>query len=173
MKSRFFCTLLWNATYIVVVFSARGGDYLSNSKMDDYLQQGIHGVKETNPDERRRFLTSLRERVIIALTVEQVMEKEAYPQVEIFMKENSSAHLFLNGHLDYSYLSKYISIAKDSNLEFTMVTNKEYNSDLGLVLAAETAIDKEEIFIKKKFTVKVQEKEEKGIFSTIQNIFKK
>jgi uncharacterized protein YueI len=145
---------------------------LTNSKLDDYLQQGIHGAKETKPDERRRFLTALRERVVVALTVEQVMENEVYKQVETLMKENSSAHLFLNGHLDYGYLTKYISIAKGINLEYTIVTNKDHQSDLGLVLAQDTAIDKEEIFIKKQVEIQQAAKEKKGLFSMFQKMFK-
>lgn len=147
---------------------------MSKSEMDDYLLQGIHGAKETKPDERRRFLTTIRERVVVALTREQVMEKEVYPQVELRMKENVSAHLFLNGNLDYSYLSKYIAIAKRLNLEYTIVTNKDYNSDLGLVLAQEFAIDKEKIFIEKEVAaVQPTKPEEKGFLSIFQNIFKK
>lgn len=145
---------------------------MSDSKMDDYLQQGIHGAKETKPDERRRFLTALRERVEVALTVDQVMESEVYEQVESLMKENASAHLFLNGNLDYSYLSKYIKIAKEINLEYTIVTNKDFNSDLGLVLAHDTAIDKEEIFIKKEVAWEEAKQEKKGFLSIFQNIFK-
>ena len=143
-----------------------------SNKVDEILQQGIHGPKETKPDERRRFLTSLRERVVVALTSEQVMESEVYQEVAILMKGNSSAHLFLNGNLDYSYLSKYISIAKNEKIEFTIVTNKDYDSDLGLVLAKNEAIDKQEIFVTKKF-LPIEEKEESGLLSVFQNIFKK
>jgi len=41
-------------------------------------------------------------------------------------------------------------------------------------LAAETAIDKEEIFIgqKKEISKPIQQQEEKGLLSTIKNIFK-
>lgn len=145
---------------------------MSKSKVDEILQQGIHGPKETKPDERRRFLTSLRERVIVALTTQQVMEKEVYQQVETLMKENAAAHLFLNGNLDYSYLAKYIAIAKNVKIEFTIVTNKDYDSDLGLVLANKEAIDKEEIFITKQIQY-TEAKEENGLLSVFQNIFKK
>lgn len=149
---------------------------MADSKMDEYLQQGIHGAKETKPDERRRFLTTLRERVVVALTVEQVMEKGVVKQVELLIKENASAHLFLNGHLDYSYLQKYISIASKVNCEFTIVTNKDYQSDLGLVLAQDHAIDKQDIFIGKEEPEPVQEEEkekENGLLAKFQNIFKK
>ena len=145
---------------------------MSNSKVDEYLQQGIHGAKEIKPDERKRFLTTLRERVIVALTQQQVMEKEVYPEVETTIKENPNAHLFLNGNLDYSYLSKYSTVAKKLKMEFTIVTNNEYNSDLGLVIASGEAIDKEDIFITKHETTPT-EKEESGLLSVFQNIFKK
>ncbi|WP_316252510.1 DUF1694 domain-containing protein [Bacillus aquiflavi] len=44
--------------------------------VDDYLQKGIYGQKEIKPDERRKFLGTLRERVIVALKQSQVREKK-------------------------------------------------------------------------------------------------
>ena len=142
--------------------------------MDDYLQQGIHGAKETKPDERRRFLSTLRERVVVALTQEQVREMSVYPEVEAHMKDQHKAHLYLNGNMDYSFLSKHISTAKKLDLEFTIVTNKEHNSDLGLVLALDYAVEKEDIFISKAEPKTAQaEKKSTGLFSTFQKLFKK
>ncbi|NMD69642.1 YueI family protein [Bacillus sp. DNRA2] len=147
---------------------------MERSKVDEYLQHGIHGAMETKSSERLKFLTSLRERVIVALTEEQVKEKDVFPQVVALMKENASAHLFLNGHLDYQYLSKYIKIASAANLEFTIVTNKDYYSELGLVLAANTAINKEDIYIDSKMAINYElaEENDKGLFSGIKNLFK-
>jgi len=141
---------------------------MSNSKLDDYLQQGIHGAKQTKPDERRRFLTTLRERVEIALTQAQVMKKGVEPQIEQLMDENPQAHLFLNGNIPYTYLSKYIKAAEKRDIEFTIVTNKEYDSELGLVLAHDHAIDKEDIYLSKKISPVAQPaKEKKGFFSKL------
>jgi uncharacterized protein YueI len=141
---------------------------MSNSKLDDYLQQGIHGAKQTKPDERRRFLTTLRERVEIALTQAQVMKKGVEPQIEQLMDENPQAHLFLNGNIPYTYLSKYIKAAEKRDIEFTIVTNKEYDSELGLVLAHDHAIDKEDIYLSKKISPVAQPAEEKkGLFSKL------
>ena len=141
---------------------------MSNNKVDDYLQQGIHGAKQTKPDERRRFLTTLRERVVIALTQAQVMKKGVEPQIEQLMDENPQAHLFLNGNISYTYLSKYIKAAEKRDIEFTIVTNKEYDSELGLVLAHDHAIDKEDIYLSKKISPIAQPaKEKKGFFSKL------
>ena len=120
---------------------------MPKSDLDEYLQQGIYGPKETNPDERRKFLGTIRERIELALTQAQVMEKVIYPEVEEKMKAYSQIHLFLNGHIDYSYLSKYIKKADLYKINYTIVTNKEHNSEIGLVLAHEDAVDKENIYV--------------------------
>jgi uncharacterized protein YueI len=134
--------------------------------VDDYLQQGIHGKKEINPEERRQYLGTLRERVVIALKQAQLMEPGIYPEVETALKENKNAHLYLNGNMGYEYLSKYKKIADTFDLEYTIVTNKEYDSELGLVLAYDYAIDKESIYVEKKVTIDPPPKK-KGFFGKL------
>jgi uncharacterized protein YueI len=123
---------------------------LSKPSVDEILQQGIQGPKEIKPDEKRKFLGTFRERIIIALKKNQVTENEIYPQIESCMKENRAAHLFLNGNISYEELSKYVRLAKIYKIEHTIVTNKEHDTEIGLVLAMDHAIDKEEIYIDEK-----------------------
>ncbi|KUP09245.1 hypothetical protein Q75_01030 [Bacillus coahuilensis p1.1.43] len=118
--------------------------------VDDYLQEGIYGAKETKPDERRYFLSTLRERVVIALKQHQVREKGIYKEVEESMKKHPRTHLYLNGNMNYTFLSDYVKKATQLSIPYTMVTNKEYNSELGLVLAYDYAINKESIYIEHK-----------------------
>src|SRR5690606_34084233 len=123
--------------------------------------------KQTKPDERRKFLGTIRERIVIALTQPQMREEGVYPQVIEALKKNSMAHLYLNGNMNYSYLSKYNKTDSKHNVEYTIVTNKEHNSDSALVLAYDYAIDKEEIYVKKavyKQEVKVKPAK-KGVLS--------
>ncbi|KAB2331179.1 YueI family protein [Cytobacillus depressus] len=136
-----------------------------SKNIDDFLMQGIHGQKQTKPDERRKFLGTLRERIVIALKQSQIREQGIYPQVEEALKKNSRAHLYLNGNMSYEELSKYTKIASKYNVEYTMVTNKDYNSEIGLALAYDYAIDKEEIFVSKKEPKIKAVKKKKGFFS--------
>ncbi|WML57973.1 YueI family protein [Neobacillus sp. PS2-9] len=137
--------------------------------VDEVLQQGIYGAMETKPDERRKYLGTLRERIIVALKKNQVAETEIYPQIEILMKENPQAHLFLNGNMSYEELSKYVKVANKQKMEHTIVTNKEHDSEIGLVLAMDHAIDKEEIYITKKIAVQEEAKKSKGFFAKLFN----
>ncbi|MDQ1147935.1 uncharacterized protein YueI [Bacillus sp. SORGH_AS 510] len=142
---------------------------MKKPSVEEVLQQGIYGAMETKPDERRKYLGTLRERIIVAMKKSQVAETEVYPQVEQLMKENPQAHLFLNGNMSYGDLSKYVKMANKQKVEHTIVTNKEHDSEIGLVLAMDHAIDKEEIYITKKIAVQEEEKKSKGFFAKLFN----
>jgi uncharacterized protein YueI len=145
---------------------------LKKTTVDEVLQQGIYGTLETKPDERRKFLGTLRERIVVALTKRQVAETNVYPQVEKQMKERPQSHLFLNGNLSYETLSKYVKLATKYKIEHTLVTNKEHDSEIGLVLAMDHAIDLEDIYITNKEPQPGQSeiKKNKGFFA---NLFKR
>lgn len=140
---------------------------MKKPNVEDVLQQGINGPLETKPDERREFLGTLRERIIVALKKAQVAEKRIYPQVEQEMKANPQSHLFLNGNMDYMALSKYVKLAAKYNLEHTIVTNKEHDTKIGLILAMDYAIDKDEIYLTNKPFIQPEVKKSKGFFAKI------
>lgn len=140
---------------------------MKKPNVEEVLQQGIHGPLETKPDERRKFLGTLRERIIIALKRSQVNENRIYPQVEQEMKTNPHAHLFLNGNMEYTTLSKYVKLATKYKLEHTIVTNKEHDTEIGLILAMDHAIDKEEIYVTNKPFIHPEVKKSKGLFAKI------
>lgn len=145
---------------------------MSNSKVEDYLEQGIYGPKEIKPGERKKFLGTLRERVLIVLTKSQVFEKDLYPEIEQIMKQYPQANLLLNGQMDYQYLGKYIKLSIRYKIPYKIVLNKEYNSELGLVLAEKDAVDKEEIYVEKKMKVPQLQKKN-SLKSTIIKSVKK
>jgi uncharacterized protein YueI len=140
---------------------------LKKTTVDEVLQQGIYGPQETKPDERRKYLGTLRERIIVALNKSQVAEAKVYPQVEQTMREYPGAQLLLNGDMNYEELSKYVKLAAKNKIEHTIVTNKEHDTEIGLVLAMNQAIDKEEIFITKKEQLLENIAEKKGFFSKL------
>lgn len=146
---------------------------MTRPNVEDYLNQGIHGPKEINPDERRKFLGTLRERVVIALTQAQVREERVYQELLDAVKTNPKAHLLLNGNIDYSSLSKYIKLCEQNRMEYSIVTNKDFNSELGLVLAEEYAVDKEEIYIQYKKIGFEENKTsgKKGLLSMLKGVF--
>lgn len=120
---------------------------MANKNVEDYLQEGIYGQKQNKPEERNMYLGTLRERVEVALTIGQVMQSNVYTEVATNMRSSQSLQLFINGSITYPHLSKYIKLANEKNVPFTIVQNKGTHTPIGLVLARNTAIDKEQIYV--------------------------
>ncbi|CAG9610599.1 YueI family protein [Pseudoneobacillus rhizosphaerae] len=146
---------------------------MERNKVDEILQQGIYGPKEIKPEERKRFLGTLRERIVVALTQAQVRDNSVNTELEKVMKENSKAQLYLNGQMEYPTLSKYLKMASKVGMQFTIVNNQEVETDIGLVVAYDHAIDKDEIFIKQvlKYEEKEADKEGSGFFDKLKKLF--
>ncbi|MFB4164165.1 YueI family protein [Alteribacillus sp. JSM 102045] len=123
---------------------------MAGKDVNDYIEQGIYGPKETKPDEKRRFLGMYRERILLALTKEQVMEKGTYSEVEDVLQSHSDVVMVVNGKLGYTALSPYTKIASKYGVHAKRVTNMDNKTDIGLVLAKDYAVDKESIFIETK-----------------------
>ncbi|RWZ54449.1 DUF1694 domain-containing protein [Halobacillus fulvus] len=139
--------------------------------VDDYLQEGIYGTKETKPGERKRFLGTLRERIVVALTKGQVMQKKGLDEVDALMKEYPNAKLLLNGEISSRFYKPYRTAANKHGIRHTTVYNQESDTDIGAVLALDEAIEKEEIWIDTS-TDENSEKEERGIKGFFKSLFK-
>ncbi|MGM0902099.1 MAG: YueI family protein [Bacillota bacterium] len=150
---------------------------MGKQNLDDILQQGIHGAKQTKPDERRKFLGTIRERVVVALTKAEVRKKQIEPEFKQLLETNKGAQIYLNGNMNYSFYSKYITLADGMKMPYKIVTNKEHDTEYGLVLAYDYAIDKEDITLSKKPNLKLDEalneNEGTGIFSKVKTLFSK
>jgi uncharacterized protein YueI len=145
---------------------------MTKQDVDEYLQQGIYGQKEIKPEERRKYLGTLRERVVAVLYQSQVLETQVYSEITQQIKQHPKAIMFLNGHINYSNLVKYVKLASSYNIRYKIVLNEDHNTDLGLVLAEEFAIDQENIYIEKKNKV-VKINPEKSLWGRVLNFFKK
>jgi uncharacterized protein YueI len=140
--------------------------------VEDFLQEGLLGPLENKPDERRKYLGTLRERIVVALTQSQVRRFDAYKEpFEEIMKKHPNTKVFLNGNMDYSSLSDYIKLANQQNIPYTMTVNADYNSEFGLILAYDYAIDKEEILLKVDKDNELTETEENGIKKFFDKLF--
>lgn len=113
--------------------------------IDDYIERGMHGQKEMKAEEKQKYLSALRERVILALTKGQVMKASVYEPAAGLMKQYSGCRLILNGEISYSYLSKYIKMATKNGVPFTIYDHLKTETDIGLVLASDKAVDLEDI----------------------------
>ena len=148
---------------------------MNKKTVDDYLQEGIHGPKEIKPAERKEFLGTIRERVVVVLSQAQVFQKQIPAGFIDILKNNKEAKLYLNGHISYTHLSKFVKAADENGIQFKIVMNKDFNSPHGLVLAYDHAINKDNITLieqSKEQKENLTEKK-KGFFESLKQMFVK
>ncbi|MBU8905732.1 YueI family protein [Desertibacillus haloalkaliphilus] len=119
-----------------------------SDKLQEALERGLYGTPETKPDERRMFLSTIVERIYLALTKKQVIQKGMYDEAIDIMKSKRNIQLFINGSLSYQLYANYVKQANQFQVPFTVV-NVEHETPIGLVLASkQEAINQTDIFIK-------------------------
>ncbi|WP_343063287.1 YueI family protein [Halobacillus locisalis] len=140
--------------------------------VDDYLQEGIYGARQTKPGERKKYLGTIRERVVLVLTNGQLMREQGLEELAQAMKDYPEAKLLLDRQVSYRFRKPYRQLANEHGIQHTTVDNKEVETDVGAVLAVEEAIDKEKIDIKTTEDTKQEGEEKKGLGGLIKSLFK-
>ncbi|QGH33045.1 DUF1694 domain-containing protein [Gracilibacillus salitolerans] len=120
---------------------------MAKKDVDDYLQEGIYGAKEINPDEKRKYLGTFRERVVLALTKSQVRGEKGLAEMENVMRQFPHTTVLMNGNMSLRFFKPYRELANKHHITYTYVSNREAESDYGLILATKTAVDKEDILL--------------------------
>ncbi|WP_017728315.1 YueI family protein [Halalkalibacterium ligniniphilum] len=120
-------------------------------KIQDVINQALYGTPEVLPEERAIFLTTISERIYLALTKRQVIQTGIYTEAQQMMENEADLHLYLNGHLSYQQYAHYLQKANDLRIPFTIVSpNKP--TPIGLVLAnPKEAIERQSIFVEDEF----------------------
>nr|WP_102029261.1 YueI family protein [Salirhabdus sp. Marseille-P4669] len=146
--------------------------FLLKKKVDDYVNEGIYGTKQTKPEERRKYLGTIRERIVLVLTKGQVMKKRGLKEMDALMKEHNDAKLLLNGNIRVSAFSPYRKIASKNHIPYTVVANKNTKTDFAAILTYDTkAIDREDIFLAEEDMVEKKEEEKNGLGAFFKKLF--
>jgi len=93
--------------------------------------------------EKKLYLGEYRERVIIALKIDQLVEDEIYLEVIEAMKNDSAKLLKLRRDVGLKYLKPYILQAEKLDFRYELIDGLSYLGDIGLVVISEKALDNE------------------------------
>lgn len=129
---------------------------MSKKDIDDYLTEGIHGVRLPKQAERDYFLGTLRERIILALSIGEVMRDRGLEELDHAMQEFPEAKLIFNGHVATKFQTEEKKIAAKHNIPYTVHRNEDDKTDIGAVLTLDTAINREKIYLEDYFPDKTK-----------------
>ncbi len=123
-------------------------NFSSKSELEQKLIAGIHGAPEIKKEEKKRFLGEFRERIIKALTLEQVHEEGTYPEILDAIRCPKAKQLIISRKVDLDYARDYINLARQEGLAFTTVDDPDFKGPIALIISADEAVDIEEIHVK-------------------------
>lgn len=100
--------------------------------------------------EKKYYLNEYRERIMIALKIDQLVEDDIYLEVIETMKSDSAKLLKLRRDVGLKYLKPYIKEAEKLDFRYELIDGLEYLGDIGLVVVSDKALDneKDELVIK-------------------------
>lgn len=119
---------------------------MSKSELEKALERGIYGTPELKKEEKKAYLGNFRERVLKALTKKQIEEPGTYKEILDAIRDPRAKRLVITNDVQLSFAMDYINLAKQNNLEFTLVNGQNFTGDIGLVVVSDTAVDVENIF---------------------------
>ena len=90
--------------------------------------------------ERTRYLGEFKERVIVALTKEQVAENEMYIEVTNAMKNKEATKMIFSREVPLKKIERYIKKAEEARIQHKGVDGLLYFGDVGLIIAADDAL---------------------------------
>lgn len=121
-----------------------------NNDLESQLKSRMTGTPQTKPDERRRYLGSLRERVLLQIQVAQLTDQRTLPAFKSIAPKLAATKLLLNGRLNSAQLKPYLQYATQHDLAFTMVnddTTSTAPEAIALLLVTTTAVNQAEVDI--------------------------
>ncbi|MGB6179143.1 YueI family protein [Carnobacterium sp.] len=125
---------------------------MGSDNMQNYLNKGIYGANQTKPEERKKYLGSLRERIYLSMTIEQLITEDYLDALKKEVTQHPNNMLLFNGSIDIKDLDPYIKLSNQMNCTFRIVTDEfAEKSNIGLVYVAPEATNIENIDVAEKY----------------------
>lgn len=120
--------------------------------LNERLQQAASGTTpQTKPDERRRFLGSLRERTLIRMTVAQTADPQLQKLFLQHLNDYQGYTILINGKMPQNnFINQVMGKASQAGIKFTLIndeTAKTESDATGILVVAKQAINQYRIEI--------------------------
>lgn len=120
----------------------------NSDDVNDRLTTAMTGTPQTLPDQRRQFLGSLRERVLLAIHIKDLDNSRTFHTFETHLKDFPDQTALVNGKVDHSKMGPYLQLLAQENYTFTLVDKPETPAEpdsYALLIVSRSAVDQEKI----------------------------
>lgn len=146
-----------------------------SDELQNHMNKGMYGTPQINPDERRKYLGTFRERVDVVITFEELNTPESLLDLSQEMSIHPDFRLIINGQVDAASLSKLVKLANDHGIDFTATSDHSLpndSTDFAVVFCDKTqAIHKEKIDIFECYPKKTENSSQPKHRSLLERLF--
>lgn len=122
---------------------------MTSKDINDYLDKGMYGSPQLKPDEQNKYLGTFRERVVFALTVQQMKNTKFYPFCLEKINTYPGGQLLINVSSDATSQQHFITLSQKTNLPFrlvdTTISSQQASDAIGVVYALDDAVHLDKI----------------------------
>ncbi|HIX35809.1 MAG TPA: YueI family protein [Candidatus Limosilactobacillus merdigallinarum] len=147
-----------------------------NDDVNERLKNEIYGQPKIKPDEQRRYMGTFRERVWLTISIQEIQEQDWTTAFQKELQKHPDCLVIINGNLDDNYTSKYLAIANQLKVDFTIKTGSDIKTgadNLAIVLTDLKAVFANPVDIAKLYGQSDQDKHQssKKHESFLQHLF--
>lgn len=81
-----------------------------SDELQNHMNKGMYGTPQINPDERRKYLGTFRERVDVVITFEELNNPESLLDLSQEMSIHPDFRLIINGQVDAASFPNWSSL---------------------------------------------------------------
>ena len=127
--------------------------------VDTRLQNAIFGMPALHPDEQHRYLGTFYERIELQISFKQALRYDFTSVLVAIFQQSTDYHLLLNGQLDMDVMSRYMRLANQYSVSFTIKNSHFYHNDsdsAAVILCANHALNRTEVDILQRYPQIIQ-----------------
>ena len=116
----------------------------NNKKTNDDVMNNIEKIKDralAATIEKNSFLGEYKERVLAALTFDEVNEKGIYNEIEKALGDKEAKKMIVSREVDFKCIKKYLDMAKSKHISCKMIDNLLNTGEVCLVVASDNALN--------------------------------
>lgn len=118
-----------------------------DSELEKYATMGMHGGAELKADEKKCWLGDYRERIIFALSEEQVNKKEALAVLKKEIEHDKTDKIVVRSDVSEIVKDKLMDIAKNKDITYKQVEKNTTKGPIVVTIASSEAVEKENVLI--------------------------
>lgn len=115
-------------------------DWSSKSDLEKAITAGIHGNVEFKKEERLSYLGFFRDRIIEAVTFNQLRDEQGRKAIMQALKDGRAHELVVHNRARMAAMP-LISAARQAGVDFTIATNPQFKGKVALIVVAKNGIE--------------------------------